>query len=265
MRRRELLAAAFALPARAQRRRPNIVLLLADDLGYGELGCQGNAEIPTPHIDSIARGGVRFTQGYATAPYCTPSRAELLTGRYQTRFGHELNVVGAQNLDQNVGLPLSETTLAERLQKAGYATGCIGKWHLGANEKFHPQPRGFDEFYGFLHEGHFYQPPPYDGLNRGCARRSRLTTPGTPSYAAGRRWWSLSTSPMRWLARPNGSSGRIARSPSSSICRGTRRTVRCKPRTRHSSASRTLPASTGGCLPACFRPWMTAWAASWAP
>jgi arylsulfatase A-like enzyme len=160
--RREFLAAslaAFAAPAR----RPNIVLILADDLGYGELSCQGNPQIPTPNIDSIARSGVRFTNGYVSAPYCAPSRAGLLTGRYQTRFGHERNVVGEMNLDPKIGLPLIETTFADRLKAAGYVTGAFGKWHLGAAPQFHPQGRGFDEFFGFLHEGHFYLPPPYKG------------------------------------------------------------------------------------------------------
>jgi arylsulfatase B len=149
--------------AAAVERRPNIVLILADDLGYGELGCQGNPQIPTPHIDSIAANGVRFTDGYVSAPYCAPSRAGLMTGRYQTRFGHERNVVGDRNLDADVGLPTGEETLAALLKRAGYATGGFGKWHLGAAEKFHPQRRGFDEFFGFLHEGHYYLPQPYKG------------------------------------------------------------------------------------------------------
>ncbi len=143
---------------------PNILLILVDDLGYGELGCQDNSQIPTPWIDSLAKQGVRFTSGYVTASYCSPSRAGLMTGRYQTRFGHELNPVGKHNLDDKAGLPVSETTLADRLKAAGYATGLIGKWHLGGTETFHPLNRGFEEFYGFLHEGHFFVPPPYDGV-----------------------------------------------------------------------------------------------------
>lgn len=161
---RRTFLGSIATLAAAPRPKPNIVILLADDLGYGELGCQGNPEIPTPHIDSIARAGVRFTNGYVSAPYCCPSRAGLLTGRYQTRFGHERNATGKQNLLPHVGLPLSETTLAARLRTAGYRSAVIGKWHLGATEKFHPLNRGFDEFYGFLHEGHFYVPPPYPGV-----------------------------------------------------------------------------------------------------
>jgi arylsulfatase A-like enzyme len=141
--------------------RPNVVLILVDDLGYGELGCQGNRQIPTPHIDSLARHGVRFTQGYVTASFCAPSRAGLMTGRYQTRFGHEGNPTGRYNLDPKAGLPPSERTLADQLRAAGYATGLVGKWHLGGTEEHHPMRRGFDEFYGFLHEGHFYVPPPY--------------------------------------------------------------------------------------------------------
>ncbi len=143
---------------------PNILLILADDLGYGELGCQGNREIPTPHIDSLAKNGVRFTNGYVTASFCSPSRAALMTGKYQTRFGYELNPVGKHNLDPKAGLPLGEATLADHLKSQGYATALIGKWHLGGTEPYHPLNRGFEEFYGFLHEGHFYVPRPDAGV-----------------------------------------------------------------------------------------------------
>ncbi|MBL8220356.1 MAG: sulfatase [Bryobacterales bacterium] len=164
-----LTVAGAAQPSRP----PNIVLILADDLGYGELGCQGNGEIPTPNIDSIAANGARFTQGYVTAPVCCPSRAGLMTGRYQTRFGHERNLIGKGNLNPDHGLPLTETTLAARLRAGGYRTGLVGKWHLGGTARFHPRVRGFDEFYGFLHEGHFYYPPPY----RGGVTRLRTNEP----------------------------------------------------------------------------------------
>ena len=110
---------------------PNPIFILADDLGYGELGCQGNTQIPTPHIDSIAECGVRFTQGYVTAPNCSPSRAGLLTGKFPTRFGHEFNPTGSKNENPGFGLPTSETTLADKLQNSGYVTGIFGKWHLG--------------------------------------------------------------------------------------------------------------------------------------
>lgn len=156
-------------------RRPNIVLLFADDLGYGELGCQGNDQIPTPNIDSIAADGVRFTSGYVTAPFCSASRAGLLTGKYQTRFGYEFNPIGADNEDPNAGLPPSQKTIANHLHDAGYATGLIGKWHLGGTAKYHPYRRGFDEFFGFMHEGHYFVPPPYKGVTTMLRRRALPT------------------------------------------------------------------------------------------
>lgn len=162
--------------------RPNIVVLIADDLGYGELGCQGNPQIPTPHIDSIASNGVRFTDGYVTASYCSASRAGFMTGRYQTRFGYEFNPIGAHNDDPNVGMPLSQRTLAEMLRDAGYATGLVGKWHLGGAAPYHPLRHGFDEFFGFLHEGHFYVPPPYKGVTT-MLRRKVLPNGGTGRWS----------------------------------------------------------------------------------
>ncbi len=152
--------------------RPNIVVLLADDLGYGELGCQGNPEIPTPHIDSIAASGVRFTAGYVTAAYCSPSRAGLMTGRFPTRFGYEFNPIGARNEEPGCGLPVSELTLAQHLHNAGYTTGLVGKWHLGGSAPYNPMRRGFDEFFGFMHEGHFFVPPPYRRVTTMLRRRT---------------------------------------------------------------------------------------------
>ncbi|WP_197455062.1 sulfatase [Stieleria varia] len=151
---------------------PNIIILLADDLGYGELGCQGNQQIPTPHIDSIAEGGVRFTQAYVTAPNCSPSRAGLLTGRIPTRFGYEFNPIGARNEDPGTGLPATETTLAEMLHDRGYTTGIIGKWHLGGAADYHPFRHGFDEFFGFAHEGHYFVPPPYNDVTTMLRRKA---------------------------------------------------------------------------------------------
>ncbi len=143
-------------------KRPNIVVIIADDLGYGETGMMGNDEIPTPNIDALAAAGVRCTSGYVTASYCSSSRAGLFTGRYQSRFGYEMNPTGKRNLHPEAGLPTTETTFVKRLSEAGYATGLVGKWHLGTVESKHPLRRGFDEFYGFLHEGHYYVPgPPY--------------------------------------------------------------------------------------------------------
>lgn len=149
------LTVLTALSSAAEPAKPNILLIVADDLGWGELGFQGNKEIPTPHLDSIAQNGVRFTSGYVSGPYCSPTRAGLLTGRYQQRFGHEFNPVQTPD-GEAAGLPLSERTIADRLKAAGYATGAFGKWHLGNQPQFHPQKRGFDEFYGFLGGAHTY-------------------------------------------------------------------------------------------------------------
>jgi arylsulfatase A-like enzyme len=134
-------------------RRPNILIILSDDQGYHDAGFQGVQDIPTPNMDSIARHGVRCTNGYVTCSVCSPSRAGLLTGRYQTRFGHE-NLPPPMNVDD--GLPLSEVTLASVLKIAGYRTGAIGKWHLGFGPQFHPNRRGFDQFTGFLDAQHDY-------------------------------------------------------------------------------------------------------------
>lgn len=159
-------------PLWAGDRVPNVIVLLADDLGYGELGCQGNPDIPTPHIDSLATNGVRFTAGYMTAPNCSPSRAGLLTGRTPTRFGYEFNPTGERNEMPGYGLPASERTLAEALHDLGYTTGIIGKWHLGGTAPYHPFRHGFDEFFGFTHEGHYYVPPPWRGVTSLLRRKA---------------------------------------------------------------------------------------------
>jgi len=134
--------------------RPNILLIVVDDLGYGDIGVQGGKAVPTPNIDKLARSGIRFTSGYVSAPYCSPSRAGMLTGRYQTRFGHEFNP--HEGVEAKLGLPLDQRTMADLLRAAGYATGLIGKWHLGFSKNHHPQARGFDDFFGFLVGGHNY-------------------------------------------------------------------------------------------------------------
>ena len=152
--------------------RPNIIVFFADDLGYGELGCQGNPEIPTPYMDSIAESGVRFTAGYVAGPNCSPSRAGLLTGRTPTKFGYEFNPIGSRNEEPGIGLPIKEVTIAETLQDAGYTTGLIGKWHQGGNAAYHPFRHGFDEFFGFTHEGHYFVPPPWKGTTTMLRRKS---------------------------------------------------------------------------------------------
>ncbi len=137
--------------------RPNIIVILADDLGYNDVGFTGETEIQTPVLDQLAEQGTVFENGYVTHPYCGPSRAGLLTGRYQARFGMENNVTFSPD-DKYMGLPLDEVTLADRLKSVGYKTSIFGKWHLGAAPHFQPNERGFDYFYGFLDGGHMYFP-----------------------------------------------------------------------------------------------------------
>jgi arylsulfatase A-like enzyme len=156
-----LLAAGLvvAVPAVAADRKPNLIVFLSDDVGYGEYGFQGNREIPTPNIDAIAKNGVRFTQGYVSGPYCSPTRAGLMTGRYQTRFGHEFNEGGPMGTARGFGLPVEEKTIADRLKALGYATCAVGKWHLGGGPQFIATARGFDEFYGTVANTPYLNPP----------------------------------------------------------------------------------------------------------
>lgn len=153
-------AALFALSslglAAAPAAKPNILLIVSDDHGYADTGFQGAKDLATPHLDRLAATGVRFTNGYVTHPYCSPTRAGLMTGRYQQRFGHERNPFYDPK-DPREGLPMSETLLPARLQPAGYVTGWIGKWHLGAAPEFAPGRRGFAETYGFIGGGHRFR------------------------------------------------------------------------------------------------------------
>lgn len=152
------LVAGPQLPAAEAARKPSVVLIVADDLGYADVGFHGGKEIPTPNLDRLAAGGTRFTNGYVSCPVCSPTRAGLVTGRYQQRFGHEFNP-GGNAIRTDFGLPLGEKTIAEALQAADYKTALIGKWHLGSTPDFHPQKRGYQEFYGFLGGAHPYQLP----------------------------------------------------------------------------------------------------------
>jgi len=141
-------------------KRPNIIVIISDDMGYADIGCHGGKDIATPNIDSVARNGIRFTNGYVSCPVCSPTRAGLATGRYQQRFGHEFNPGPPPgSLQEHVGLPLTEVTIANVLKSAGYVTGAVGKWHLGLAPHFHPFKRGYDEFFGFLHGAHSYIDP----------------------------------------------------------------------------------------------------------
>lgn len=154
-----LLAGCTALAAADHR--PNILLILADDLGYGDVGFHGSKQIPTPNLDRLAASGVACAQGYVSAPVCSPSRAGLLTGRNQVEFGYDNNLeeTAQPGFDPGFGgLPVGERTIADRLRGAGYVTGLVGKWHLGSRPQFHPRRRGFDEFWGFLGGGRPYFP-----------------------------------------------------------------------------------------------------------
>jgi arylsulfatase A-like enzyme len=148
--------------------RPNVVIILADDMGYADIGVHGCRDIPTPNIDRIATRGIRFTDAYANGSFCTPTRAALMSGRYQQRIGNE-------DLDDVTGpFPLAVPTLPERLRAVGYATGLVGKWHLGLIDGYTPLDRGFDEFFGILGGGHHYLPRPPAAP---ATRRGTYTSP----------------------------------------------------------------------------------------
>jgi arylsulfatase A-like enzyme len=136
---------------------PNIIVIISDDQGYADVGFHGSKEIFTPNIDRIASNGVVFSQGYVSYAVCSPSRAGLITGKYQNRFGYTRNILLAPK-DSLMGLPLSEQTLPDVLNNVDYKTKAIGKWHLGAHESLIPERRGFDEFFGFIIGGHRYFP-----------------------------------------------------------------------------------------------------------
>ena len=134
-------------------RKPNILLILSDDAGYDDFGFQGSKDILTPNIDQLAKNGVVFSDAHVTATVCSPSRAGIMTGRYQQRFGHEAN-----GPTRGIGMDPSEVILADVLKKLNYKTGLFGKWHLGTTDEFHPTNRGFDEFYGLLGGSRSYFP-----------------------------------------------------------------------------------------------------------
>jgi arylsulfatase A-like enzyme len=125
---------------------PNLVVIVADDLGYNDAGFQGSKEIKTPHLDRLAKNGVRLTDAYAAAAVCSPTRAALITGRYPQRTGFEWVI---RDTEKERGLPADAWVLAKNLRAVGYATALFGKWHLGYREEFGPNAHGFDEFFGF--------------------------------------------------------------------------------------------------------------------
>ena len=179
-----LILAAF-IPKKAEKtfksisKQPNVIVIVADDLGYNDVGFNGCQDIPTPNIDRIAKAGVVFTSGHVSFGVCSPSRAGLLTGRYQYRFGYERNPLYVTT-DSTMGLPLSEETMADVLGRSGYNSMLVGKWHLGAHKSLHPLKRGFNEFFGFLGGGHQYFPEkltiqnPEDANGEGESYRTKL-------------------------------------------------------------------------------------------
>ena len=162
---------------------PNVVLIVTDDAGYADFGFTGCSDFATPHIDRIADEGVVCTNGYVTASVCCPSRAGLMTGRYQQRFGHEVNLLAGTKAYQTLGLPKTESTLADRMRSEGYATCALGKWHLGVADGYHPMDRGFDEYYGCLSGSRSYWA--YDELpkhDRGLMRNREVIAPEPDDY-----------------------------------------------------------------------------------
>ena len=158
-------------PALARGATPNLVIILCDDLGYGDLGCYGNEKIKTPNLDRLAREGVRFTDFYAGGAQCTPSRAGMLTGRYPARFGLTFSLM----TNAGAGIPASEILLPQLLRQRGYATFLAGKWHLGDQPKFHPMKHGFEHFEGLL-RGHDTEPRAYWRDDRIIDKEAELTT-----------------------------------------------------------------------------------------
>lgn len=141
--------------------RPNIIMILCDDLGYADVGFNGSKEITTPHLDKLAGNGTVCSSAYVPHPFCGPSRAGIMTGRYPHKFGSQFNVPVNSGDIGGEGIPLKETFISNVLQNAGYYTGAVGKWHLGGVPKYHPNVRGFDDYYGFLGGGHDYFPERY--------------------------------------------------------------------------------------------------------
>ena len=158
-----LFAGAFAedRPQRQVQDRPNFIIILCDDLGYADVGFNNSEDIRTPQLDRLAHGGMIFTSGYVAHPFCGPSRMSLMAGRYSHEFGGPFNLPISSDGPEEYykhGIPESEKLISNELQDAGYFTGAIGKWHMGMTGPYHPNNRGFDEYYGFLGGGHRYFP-----------------------------------------------------------------------------------------------------------
>lgn len=191
-----LLAIACSCPSNAAP--PNLLLIVADDMGYGDLGCTSSTTIKTPNLDSLAQRGVLCTRAYVASSVCSPSRAGLMTGRDPRRFGYEGNLnekaESYPTRPELLGLPPSEWTLGDQLRSAGYSTALVGKWHLGDGAGFHPNTRGFDHFCGMLGGGHTYFPGP--GKNR-IERNGKIVESFSSSYLTD----FFTDEAIRWINR----------------------------------------------------------------
>ncbi|GHB63633.1 sulfatase-like hydrolase/transferase [Persicitalea jodogahamensis] len=145
-----IFSLSIFLPVQAQEKKPNIIVILTDDQGWADVGFNGATDIPTPNLDRLATNGIIFSNGYVSHPYCSPSRAGLLTGRYQARFGHDCNMPYGDDNDATIGTPLSEKMISEALKEQGYRTSAIGKWHVGDHPDLYPTQQGFDHWFGFV-------------------------------------------------------------------------------------------------------------------
>jgi len=142
--------------------RTNVIIIYADDLGWGDLGCFGHPRFKTPNLDRLASEGAQLTNFYSTYPYCAPSRAALQTGRYPVRFGLTNNPCPDRGVN-NIGIPADEITLGEAFKSSGYQTACFGKWHLGHKPQFYPTRNGYDEYFGILYSNDMHPVELYDG------------------------------------------------------------------------------------------------------
>ncbi len=170
------VVAANSCRAETPATRPNVLLVLCDDLGYGDVGFNGCRDIQTPELDALARGGTICTSAYVSHPFCGPSRMGLMTGRYAHAFGGAFNLppygLGIDAYNKR-GIPSNEKLISEVLQQAGYYTIAVGKWHLGFGKPYHPNVRGFDEHYGFLGGGHMYFPERYGPIYERQSRAAK--------------------------------------------------------------------------------------------
>ena len=175
---------SIAQPRAANARKPNIILIVADDLGFGDLSLTGSTQIPTPNIDRLAKTGVFFPEGYVSSAVCSPSRAGFITGINGVEMGYDNNMGGARPGDDGrfLGLPVEQKTIPTLLKPAGYVTGMVGKWHLGDKEQFAPTNRGFDEFWGFRGGGHDYFEAKPDGNGYSAPIECNYKTPQKLTY-----------------------------------------------------------------------------------